>query len=302
MPYLSVLLPARDAHDTVTQAVRSTLRHLPKDAELVVLDDGSIDSTLAKVTAISDKRLRVLEGKGSGSLGAALNRLLAESDSEIVARMDADDVTLPGRFASSLRAMRQGSDFTFTSALTMKGLPRILPAVPLPIASVAFPFHLLLSNPVRHPAMTARREAVAALGGYRALPSEDYDLWLRAALHGCAMTKTSTYGIVYRIHGQQITAGEEWRHQSRSDTETQRVFGDLSQRLLGRRFPRLVSLEGQPTSAVTETSRAFTDAFTQAISALPRLQRSYLNAKLRRRFVELEQTLTSAPPGGCPHE
>lgn len=302
MPYLSVLLPARNADATVALAVRSTLRQLPRDAELVVLDDGSTDSTLVAVSDIRDRRLRILEGRGSGSLGGALNYLLSKSDSELIARMDADDITLPGRFSSSIRSIRQGADFTFTSALTTSGLPRLRPSVPLPILASAFPFHLLLSNPVRHPSLTARRAVVDKLGGYRQLPSEDYDLWLRAASYGCAMTKTSIYGIAYRVHAGQISSGEEWRHRSRSDIETQRAFGDLSQQLLGRRFPRLVTLEGQPASDVAETSGAFAAAFRGAIVGLPRVQLWYLRVKLRRRVSQLERALTSVSAESGPHE
>lgn len=296
MPYLSVLLPARNAAPTVRHAALSTLRHLPRDAEIVILDDGSTDGTAQQLEDVDDRRLRVLRGEGAGNLGRALNYLLGQTDSELVARMDADDVTLPGRFQSSLRALRNGADFAFTSALTSQGI-RTRPSLPMPITSAAFPYHLLLSNPVRHPALTARRAALDELQGYRALPSEDYDLWLRAALRGHALTKTSWYGLAYRVHPDQISSGAEWRQRSRADAALQQVFSELSNALLGRPFPRLVTLEAAPRAEAESLCADFSLQFEQAISRLPASQRAYLRIKLVRRRAQVRASTALDPVG-----
>src|SRR5699024_5894599 len=112
------------AADTIGAAVRSTLRALPADAELVVGDDGSTDDTLARLDDIQDPRLRVTPGPGRG-VAATLNALLSGVDSEFVARMDADDVVLPGRFARQLRAL-EDHDAVFTTVAEWRGsgLPR----------------------------------------------------------------------------------------------------------------------------------------------------------------------------------
>lgn len=298
MPYLSVLLPARDAESTVRQAALSTLRHLPRDAELVILDDGSTDGTAQELGRIKDPRLKVLTGQGSGNLGRALNFLLAQTDSELVARMDADDVTLPGRFPSSLAALRRGADFVFTSAITSQGW-RTRPSTPLPIDAAAFPLHLLLNNPVRHPSLTARRTALDELEGYRPRPSEDYDLWLRAALHGFSLVKTPWYGLSYRVHAGQISSGAEWRKRSRADAELQAVFSSLSEAVLGRPFPRLVTLETMPIDVARAQCAEFSRALEGGLARLSPRQRAYLRMKWRRRRAAiLAESASTAPADG----
>lgn len=286
MPRLSVLLPVRNAQETIRQAVSSTLRDLPPDSEVLVLDDGSSDDTRLELERIDDPRLRVMESPGTGNLAGALNMLLASTDSELISRMDADDITLPGRFSSSLAALQRGADLVFTSAVTTRGL-RLRPSVPLAISAEAFPLHLLLSNPVRHPSLTARRSALQALGGYRDLPSEDYDLWLRAAQQGCAQLKTGWYGLAYRVHPSQISSGADWRKKSRADEELQRVFAQVSAALLGRPFPRLVRVETSSPEEAEQVCVDFGDALRRAMLALKPVDRAYLTAKWHRRRVQV---------------
>lgn len=297
MPRLSVLLPARNAEATVRRACVSTLRALPSDAELVVLDDGSTDGTAAELALIDDQRLRVIGGSGEGNLGRALNLLLDKTDSELVGRMDADDITLPGRFSSSFRALDEGAEFVFTSAVTTRDRG-VRPTVPLPIGDAAFPLHLLLSNPVRHPAMTARRSALDAMGGYRPGPSEDYDLWLRAALRGSSLRKTAWYGLAYRLHPGQISSNADWKEQSHADKDLQDLFSDLSERLLGHPFPRLVLVEGMPAERAAGLCRDFGKRLAVAMQALPAGERAYLQMKWWRRQRQVLRMSNRSSTGG----
>ncbi|MGO1319451.1 MAG: glycosyltransferase family 2 protein, partial [Galactobacter sp.] len=167
MPRLSVLMPAFNAQATVLPAVRSTLRALPRDAELVVLDDGSTDDTARVLSQLGDRRLRVLSRANDG-VASGLNLLLQETDSDYIARMDADDLVLPGRFRRQLAAARDGADAVFTTVVTWNQ-HKLTPPRPSAILPQDFGLHLLLTNPVAHSTLLARREAVDRVGGYRIL-------------------------------------------------------------------------------------------------------------------------------------
>ena len=95
-PLVSVVLAARDAEATIDEAVASVLRQSVEQLELVVVDDGSVDLTGDRLAAISDPRLRVLRNETPLGLGGALNVGLDAAQGGFVARMDADDVALPG--------------------------------------------------------------------------------------------------------------------------------------------------------------------------------------------------------------
>ncbi|GAB3701065.1 glycosyltransferase family 2 protein [Corynebacterium nasicanis] len=288
MPHLTVLLPARNAAATIATAVSSTLRALPADAVLHVLDDGSTDATAERALAagtrkgVVDPRLRVDSRPGAGGLAHALNGMLAETDSAVVARMDADDITLPWRFATSLPALRRGTDVVFTQIMRSTGRT-LVPGAPLGIGPQAFPLHLLLTNPVSHPTMVGRREALERVGNYRAVPAEDYDLWLRLAAAGVGLRRLPLSALIYRHHPQQITADPEWARRSWHDPLQAEAFADLSEQLTGARLPRLVTLAHLAPEERESALQTFRERLLTAIDNAPPTARPLLRHRLRER-------------------
>ena len=95
-PLVSVVLAARDAEATISEAVQSVLGQSVRDLELVVVDDGSEDETGRGLDAVGDERLQVVRNDTPLGLAGALNVGLDAARGTYVARMDADDVALPG--------------------------------------------------------------------------------------------------------------------------------------------------------------------------------------------------------------
>src|SRR5690349_258583 len=103
-PRLSVLLPVRDGLPWLAPAVESVLAQGEEAAlELVAIDDGSRDGSgeWLQARAATAPRLRVVR-TGPEGIVAALNRALALAEAPLVARQDADDLSLPGRFRAQL--------------------------------------------------------------------------------------------------------------------------------------------------------------------------------------------------------
>lgn len=289
MPKLSILLPARNAAATIDQAVTSAVRAMPRDAELVVLDDGSTDGTADEATAAAERagqaeRMRVIRHEGSGGVSRALNLLLEATDSTLVARMDADDRCLPWRFTHSLRALNAGDDMVFTQIIEARG-KRLSPQPPIGIAPEVFGLHLLLTNPVSHPTMLARRELLTELGGYRHVPAEDYDLWMRAVLAGARIRRLPLWGLLYRMHDTQITASAQWRQASWENSEQAAVFAELSERLVGQPLERLVAIASLPPERKATALAAFNRALLPAINAHDSFAAQVLRRKLRQRLA-----------------
>src|SRR5262245_58921689 len=103
VPRVSVLLPARNAADTLPAALRSLGRQTFRDWECVVVDDGSEDGTAAMAGA-ADPRVTVLATPSTGLVGA-LTLGLTHCRAEYVARMDADDVMRRDRLACQVAAL-----------------------------------------------------------------------------------------------------------------------------------------------------------------------------------------------------
>lgn len=292
MPRLVVLVPAYNAESTLGAALSSTLRALPRDSTIMVLDDGSIDATAGVARSLDDPRIRV-HSRPNGGVASGLNELLRRTDSELIARMDADDLVLPGRFTRQLRAMTGGVDAVFTTVVQwgigVRGVPR-----PSGIDSTEFGLHLLLTNPVAHSTLLARRAAIEAAGGYRELPTEDYDLWLRMTAGGARLRRLPLPGLAYRVHPGQITASAQWRQSSWLDPRIAAAYTALAEQLLGVSAQRITSLsvdDSLDPEEKWERFAQFRERFEQAIEGRPAPARRALGRRLREREQWLEARL-----------
>ena len=277
MPRLSVLLPVKDGASTILSAVRSTLLAMPRDSELLVIDDGSTDGTAESVSRITDARLRVVRQDRSRGVADSLNVALQQTDSRFVARMDADDITLPWRFRVQLPALHR-ADHVFGSIVLIDGRSRLVGlADPAPVTVDQAPLHLLLENPFAHPTLVARRASIELAGAYRRTPVEDYDLWLRAAALGQRLHKVRTPVLAYRRHDGQVTTS--WNR------------GAIADPLLGESYAALLPEDLRPSGARLLQAAVFRDpriADEGDLRALVRhIERGAgaLNAGARRRLL-----------------
>jgi glycosyltransferase involved in cell wall biosynthesis len=208
IPLISVLVPVRNGAATVGAAVTSTLAALPENAEVLVCDDRSTDATRQVLAAVRDPRLVVLRSDTGTGVAHGLNTALEAASGTWVARIDADDVTLPGRFARQLRAARRGADLVFSGHVRFgRSIGAFKQKRPWALDADTVRVWLALENPLTHPTMFGRAATVRAVGGYRPGPAEDYDLWLRLSTAGARVVRQLTPGIAYRMHPGQVTMG-----------------------------------------------------------------------------------------------
>jgi glycosyltransferase involved in cell wall biosynthesis len=99
MPEVSVLLPVRDGARTLALAMVSVLEQSFRDFELLVIDDGSVDASPDIARQFDDPRVRLLRDGKKQCLAARLNQGIDAATGRYIARMDADDVCFPDRFA-----------------------------------------------------------------------------------------------------------------------------------------------------------------------------------------------------------
>lgn len=205
MPAISVVLPFRDAERYLAEAVQSILLQEFRDFELLAIDDGSRDSSVALVEAFRqrDPRVRLVRAESKG-LPTALNIGIAAAQGRYVARMDGDDVALPRRFTLQLAALERDSRLVVVGSaveqIDSRGRPletAWYPTSPGTIRAVLANGRCCLC----HPATMIRRDALVAVGGYRtSVPlTEDFDLWLRLARLG-DLRNLGWRLLCYRLH------------------------------------------------------------------------------------------------------
>ena len=290
MPDISVLMPALNAHTTIGAAITSTFRALPSDSEIIVLDDGSSDGTAQRAADAAQRcgradNLRILSHQGPQGVATALNEMLNASDSRLVARMDADDITLPGRFHAGLKAIDSGDDVVFSQMIRFgSGVPRPYP--PFEITPEALRLELLVTNPVCHPTMLATRDAVQhRLGGYRTVPAEDYDLWLRAVTADMKLRRIASWGLLYRMHPGQVTASTSWRSQSWANQEQAQAFAAYTEHTVGVPLKRLVAIAAMSGDQRIKELDRFTAYVGPALDSLPGLHGHMVRRRYRQRVA-----------------
>lgn len=181
-PAVSVLMSVWNGAPQVQEAVASVFSQTLKELELIVIDDGSTDSTPQILAGFADPRLRI-ERRARIGLTAALNAGLALARAPLVARLDADDLSLPERLGRQLAFLDAHPDVGLlgTGAREIDGAGREAGTVRPPAEDAAIRRALIRCNPFVHSSVVMRRAPVERVGGYdETFPvAQDYDLWMR---------------------------------------------------------------------------------------------------------------------------
>ena len=197
MSEVTVIMGVRDGGPLLVPAVRSILSQVGVDLQLFVMDDGSTDGTAGVLAtlAAADSRLTVYTQENQG-LGRSLNTLCAKATSPFVARMDADDLSLPWRLKEQVTFLKGRPEVGAVGCWTMtaiddwrRGGCACYPDDDTWIKARLRGGH----NVLVHSSMMMRRPLLAAMSEpYRFRYVQDYDLWLR-------LGEVTSFGMVTRV-------------------------------------------------------------------------------------------------------
>jgi glycosyltransferase involved in cell wall biosynthesis len=216
-PIISVVLPAHGSCPHIKEAIESLRTESSWIREVIVADDRMTPSARNAVEAIAASWpvVRIVEARGTG-LVAALNTGLGVAEGEYLARMDADDIVVAGRFARQLEIILGKQDCLAVGGqlqyISETGSGQGASAYPTDFAAVARSLDTWCA--VAHPAALIRTTALIGVGGYRELfvdsvtgasLAEDYDLWLRLRRRG-AIANAHDIVLQYRQHDKQLSA------------------------------------------------------------------------------------------------
>lgn len=211
-PAVSVILPVHNGGVYLDGAVSSILSQSFQDLELLLVDDRSDDGAVAALET-TDSRVRVLNSEQAG-VAPAFNYGLAHARGRFIARMDADDLSLPGRLEQQLHYLECHPEVDICG-----GCVEIFSEQPIGDGNRRYQSwlnacktpeiihrELFIESPIPNPTVMFRRQAINRLGGYQDPDwPEDYDLFLRADEAGLKMGKPEGAVLKWREHAQRLT-------------------------------------------------------------------------------------------------
>jgi glycosyltransferase involved in cell wall biosynthesis len=189
-PLVSVILPTWNREQYIVEAIDSVLQQDYRNIELLVIDDGSTDSTISAIRATHDPRLRLIQQANAGA-ARARNNGLRQAQGAFVAFLDADDRWKPGKLRRQMDLFTQHPTLTLVSARgeLIDHVGQLLGDVTDSGRGSRYnrgrDWHhdlLMRGNAIVMSSVVVRRDAALAVGGFfdeRRIVSHDYELWIR---------------------------------------------------------------------------------------------------------------------------
>jgi glycosyltransferase involved in cell wall biosynthesis len=209
-PLVSVLMAVYNSERYLAQAIESILNQTLSEFELIIIDDGSTDGSLAILQqyAAQDARIR-LHSRDNRGIPQTRNELLDMARAELIAVMDSDDVALPERLAKQVAFLKPqpqvvclGSAFDLIDAQS-----RRITTLPVPLEDAEIQPQILAGHAaIFQPCAMMRRTAVRQVGGYNPAmtQAEDLDLWLRLGEIG-KLANLPEALVQYRLHANSVS-------------------------------------------------------------------------------------------------
>ncbi len=301
-PRVTVLMPIHNVEKHLRAALDSVLAQTFTDFELLIIDDCSTDSTPAILDTYTDPRIIRLRNAHNLGLVASLNRGIAAARGTYLARMDGDDICLPGRLAAQVAHMDAHPDIVLLGtkyvhiddddAYVYGGAEA--PPPPEPGTRGYLRWSLLWMTSIQHPTALIRR---AALGDLRYdaafFTAEDYELWTRLGRLG-AVERLPDVLLRYRVNPAGISVTKRERqlatHFSITYREICLLLGEtLPEDLMRFLFRMVIPQPQDPSDTIAGISFvAALDLFTRIRAAfvsrhtLQPDERSHINRETQR--------------------
>lgn len=200
-PQISVIMPAYNAEKYVAEAINSILSQTFTDFEFIIINDASTDSTKNIIESFQDPRIKLINNEQNKCVAKSLNIGISAAKGKYIARMDADDISLPQRFQTQFNFMEQNPDIDICGSwIETFGENKCV--IKVPENNNDIKDELFFSCSMLHPTVIFKRDL--NLQYFSDFPrAEDYDLWCRK-INELKFANIPKVLLHYRIHNCQV--------------------------------------------------------------------------------------------------
>ena len=200
---ISVIMPFYNAGEFLTSAVDSILNQSYTNLEFIIINDGSTDGSDKLIDNFSDNRIRYYSVEHKGRV-AQLNFGINISKGKLIARMDADDISLPTRLEEEYNFLKNNPEISAvgTSYYRFDNTGKVLFTKIQQSSYENCKFIAPINSPILHPTLLTYREVLMELGGYKVKYEviDDYDLFNRMIRAGYKISNIEKILFKYRIN------------------------------------------------------------------------------------------------------
>jgi hypothetical protein len=258
---VTVVMPVYNGERFVGDAIESMLSQSWTDFQLLIIDDGSTDDTPALIESYRDPRVRTVRHAENAGLAASLNEGLERASGRYIARMDADDISLPDRLTRQIEFMNAHPDVGACGTWVEVMGEGIRQRWEYPATHDGIHARLLFDCSMAHPTVMFRRGHLrkARLSYDSSYPcAQDYDLWCRA-VGGLVLANLQEVQLVRRLHGAQVGR--------RAANEQQVWAGKIRRRQLEQLGVKVTDEQFDMHEAISTWSWPRTESWMQASEA-----------------------------------
>lgn len=234
-PLVSVVMPTYNGERFLRPAIESILNQTFRDFELILIDDGSTDSTPRILAEYHDARLLVLTNEHNLGIAGATNRGLAAARGRYVALQDHDDISLPHRFQTQVDFLESHPDIALvgSAAKLIDENGAAYGDYVEPEDDVELKWEALFRCPINHTSVMVRRRVLLDVGGYSTdtmlRVASDYDLLSRIVMR-YRVANLSQPLVKWRRHPGATSITHEHRQVLACEVVSQRNIRQLALR------------------------------------------------------------------------
>lgn len=203
---VSVVLPCYNAMPYLKEAIDSLVNQTYKNLEIIAIDDGSTDDTYNFLIERSkkDSRIKVVKNPENIKLISTLNKGIALAIGSYIARMDADDISMPHRFETQMNFIKSSGADLISSGVEIIGDSgeKLEILKPRALSSSEINYLSMFVNPMLHPTVLCKAEVLKKFqydNNPTSLHVEDYELWARLVRNGVKLLNQNELVLHYRI-------------------------------------------------------------------------------------------------------
>ena len=212
MPLISIILPVYNAEKYLEESITSIINQTYKNLEIICLDDGSTDNSkeIIKHFAKNDKRIKIIENTHNLGLIKTLNKAIELANGEYIARMDADDISLPNRTEKQYKFLiNYKLDICDCQIKYINENNKVIKRSNfIPKTKYGIIFYSFFKTPLLHPTVLTKKEIFKNnLYNYskETIHCEDYELWTRLIQKNIKIGKLSEQLYIQIINNESVS-------------------------------------------------------------------------------------------------